>query len=129
MDRAAFPTVAEYLDRLPQGIASYPQCMAKASILCQALKDKPLDVPAGALPDPLESLIRRPPPLSAWIPETCFHGVMFALQDVYFPGPRGREEFRRWTYQQASSLLQTTLYRALFFVVSPTRLILLATWR
>jgi hypothetical protein len=123
MDRGVFPTVAEYLDRLPQGCSSYPQCVAKASFLCQSLKDRPIDVARGALPEPVEALIRRPPALTAWIPEVHFNAAMFAMRDIHFPGLHGREEFRRWTYKLAASLFQTTLYRALFFVVSPMRLL------
>jgi hypothetical protein len=123
MDRGVFPTVAEYVDRLPQGCASYPQCVAKASFLCQSLKDKPIDVAPGALPEPVESLIRTPPAVTAWIPEAHFNAAMFAVRDIHFPGLRGREDFRRWTHQLAATLFQTTLYRALFFVVSPMRLL------
>jgi hypothetical protein len=61
--------------------------------------------------------------MSEWIPEAQFQAAMFAIRDVHFPGPPGREGFRRWTHELAASLFRTPLYRALFFVVSPTRLL------
>lgn len=123
MDRAAFPSVAEYLDLLPMGCDSYPECVAKASFLRQALKDKPTTVARGSLPAPIAGLLLSPPPVTAWIPEAHFNAAMFALRDIHFPGAQGREGFRAWTHELAASLYRTQLYRVLFLVMSPLRLL------
>ena len=48
--RQRFPTLAHYLSVLPQGLDSYPQYVAKASLLRSILDDHPLTQFASELP-------------------------------------------------------------------------------
>ena len=122
-DRAAFPSVAEYLERLPGGCDSYPECVAKASFLCQSLKGKPVLLPPGALPAPIDSLIRQPPPMSAWIPRRIFKRRCSSFATFISTAAPAASPFRRWTHELALNLFNTPLYKALFFVISPARLL------
>ncbi|MBL8683546.1 MAG: hypothetical protein JNK05_30530 [Myxococcales bacterium] len=116
----SLPTVVEYLSALPAGDASHPQCMVKASLVRNALADKPLGAEL-VLPAAVRALVDSPPPVSVWIPEVHFNVVMHAIRDGYFGGRR--DEFLSWVYTQNRQLLSTTLYRAVFLVLSPERLL------
>jgi hypothetical protein len=119
-----FPSVSAYLERLPFGIDSHPECEVKASVLRDALASRALDSDLDALPAPVRELVRSLPPVSAWVREVHVLVVILAIRDRYFaPGPAGLEEYERWTRQRNRALLTRPLYRALFLVVSPERLI------
>lgn len=115
------PTVASYLDHLPEGEASYPDCTVKASLLRNALGARPLG-PEVPLPPTVRALVAHPPPVSVWIPEVHFNAVSIAIRDVHFGGPT-LDAYLAWVYDQNRRLFTTALYRALFFVLSPERLL------
>lgn len=117
MDRARFPNTAAYLDGMPLGADSFPEHLGKASLYRGALKDCPLTVERGALPDSLVDLIARPVPVSEWIPEARQRAILHAILDDHFRGDRDR--FRRWVYEQNRALFESPLYRILMIVVSP----------
>lgn len=117
MDRTRFPATAAYLDGMPLGADSFPEHLAKASLYRTALKDCPLTVERGALPDPVVDLIERPVPVSEWIPEARQRAILHAILDDHFRGDRDR--FRRWVYDQNRALFASPLYRILMIVVSP----------
>ncbi len=118
---AALPSVTSYLSRLPLGADSYPECMVKASLIHNAMASRPLgdDVP---LPTAVRTLLAHLPPVSMWVPEVYFNILMLAILDVHF-GTRDLIGYRDWVYTQNRKLFQTPLYRAVFLVVSPDRLL------
>lgn len=117
---STFPTVTAYLDALPAGVASHPQCMVKASLVRNAIESRPLgpDVP---LPPPVRALVDAPPPVSVWVPEVHFNVVMQAVRDAHFDAQEDR--FLEWVYTQNRKLFAAPLYRAMFFLISPERLL------
>lgn len=114
------PTIAAYLDALPRGVDSYPETCVKASLVRNAIEDRPL-VRSVALPAAVRALVDAPPPVSVWVPEVHFHVIMNAIRDEHF-GAR-TTEFLAWVYEQNRKLFSGTLYRAIFLVVSPERLL------
>ena len=116
-----FPSVATYLESLPNGVASYPECTVKASVLRSNLEDRPLgpDVP---LPPEVRALVERPPPVSVWLPEVHVAVVMLAVREVHF-GPPEFAGYLDWVFDRNRQFLSTTLYRAMFLLVSPERLL------
>ncbi len=115
------PGIAGYLSRLPAGIASYPECTVKASVFRHALMNKPLG-PEIALPDEVRALVDHPPPVSAWIPEVHFNVLSLALRDAYFAAD-DLDGYLAWVFEQNRRLLATPLYRAVFLLISPGRLL------
>lgn len=115
------PSVAAYLETLPAGASSYPECSVKASLLRNAIESRPLG-PEVPLPPELRALVDHPPPVTAWMPEVLFNALMLAIREVHF-GPRDSEGFLTWVYEQNKKILSTPLYRILFLVVSPERLL------
>jgi uncharacterized protein (TIGR02265 family) len=114
-------SVAAYLETLPAGADSYPECSTKASLLRNAVESRPLG-PAVPLPPALRALVDHPPPVTAWVPEVLFNALMLAIREVHFD-PSDVEGFLAWVYEQNRKILSTPLYRVLFFVVSPERLL------
>lgn len=116
----SLPTVFEYLAALPRAEASHPECCVKASLIRNAIEAKPLGAEIE-LPPGVRALVDAPPPVSVWVPEVHFNVVMHAIRDAHFGGRR--DEFLSWVYTQNRQLLSTTLYRAIFLVLSPERLL------
>ncbi len=124
MDRERYPKAARYIDSLPRGLASHPQCQVKGSVLRQMIESTPTPFPTEGLPSDLRSMIDAPPLPSDWIPEVCFNALMLAHEDVIDP-----RVFREWVYTRNRQLFSSSLYRILFLVVSPERLIVGMTHR
>lgn len=118
---ATLPLLASYLESLPGGITAHPECAVKASVLRTYLDDRPLgrDVP---LPPALRALIDDPPPVSSWIPEVLFNAMAIAFRETHF-ADNDEAGYLAWVHDKNRKLLSTTLYRALFLLVSPERLL------
>ncbi len=125
MDHDRFPTAAAYVARLPDGLASHPECVVKASVLRDVVDARPLDRDdLDALPPEVAPLISEPPPVSAWVPEVHALVAMIAVRDRHFaPGEVGLAAYEAWTYERNRKLLARPLYRALFLVLTPERLL------
>lgn len=125
MDRERFPTVASYLERLPRGVASYPECSVKASVFRDALESRALSAEdLSGLPHEVAELVERPPPVVTWIPDVQCLVILTAIRDRHFPsGQAGLEAYSNWMYERNRRLLTRPLYRALFLLVSPERLL------
>ena len=115
------PSVDRYLETLPKGAASYPECCVKASVLLSMLAAKPLRTDV-ALPSALLALVDNPPALTEWIPEVHFNAVVLWVWEVHFGG-RDLESYRAWSLDHNRRLLGAPLYSVLFLVLSPDRLL------
>jgi uncharacterized protein (TIGR02265 family) len=113
-------SVTAYLDTLPGGVDAHPDCCVKASLVRNAMGEKVLG-PEVSLPAPVRALVDHPPPVTVWIPEVHFNVMMLAVREAHF-GARD-SDYLAWVYEQNKKLLSTTLYRAIFLVVSPERLL------
>ncbi len=114
------PSLERYLAALPDGIDAYPQCLAKASVARDAMQRT---LPPGIdLPAPLRALLDQPPPVTAWIPEVHQNALMLAILDTHFD-ENDTEGFYSWILDRNRRLFSSPLYRALFFVLSPERLL------
>jgi hypothetical protein len=114
-------SVNKYLDTLPSGAASYPECVVKASVLRNALVSRQLGREVE-LPPTIRKLVDDPPTVGEWISEVHFNAAMLAIREVHF-NPRTLDDYRAWVYEQNHKLLGTPLYRVLFLLVSPDRLL------
>lgn len=111
-----YPSLAEYLERLPLGIDSYPRHLVKSSLLRGLLAECPAGGDVTALPVTLRSVLSNPPPPSAWIPEVHFVACHFAVVDMHQLDP---EEMQQRTYRANRKLTESAMYRALATVSSP----------
>jgi hypothetical protein len=123
-----YPTAHAYLARLPGGVEAYPECRAKASLLRDMGDSRPIDAAPGDLPRALTDLLDAPPPVSSWIPEVLFNAAALAMYDQHFGGT-DIAGFEQWVCDFNRKLFAKPLYRILFALVSPRRLLTLAASR
>lgn len=124
MDPTAFPGAAAYLAALAGGLDAHPQCLVKGSVVREIVTSGFAREVSHLLPAELRSHFDVKPVATSWVPEVHVHALLLATYDRFFAGPRGKGKagFLDWAYTQNLALFDTTLYRVLFFVVSPERL-------
>jgi hypothetical protein len=106
-----------YVDSLPAGLASFPECQAKSAALL-GLRARLLD--AGRLPETLRAHLAVGAPEDEWIPEVHVNALMLAVRDHYFGhGDEGLSKFLTWVRVRTLEAFGSPLYRAVFFVLSP----------
>ncbi|WP_242393139.1 hypothetical protein [Anaeromyxobacter oryzisoli] len=78
------PRVGAYLAKLPAGVSSYPECLAKGAMLRRALESAPLSRRhLAALPPTAAQLVICPPLDGDWIPDVSLACVLLAIADVH----------------------------------------------
>lgn len=118
------PSLSSYLERLPRGLDSYPDVVVKASVYRDSLASLSLDDCLGVLPDELRELVTHPLPVTAWVPEVRSLSILIAVRDRHFPQTEaGVDAYEEWVFERNYRLLRRPLYRALFMLLSPERLI------
>lgn len=111
--------VEAYLSKLPEGLASYPDVLAKGSLATQLLEGLPPEI-IPTLPAPLAALALKPPAASAWISEVHLSALMLARME--FLG-LGHEQAIAWFHAQNVKLLRQPLNRLLLMVATPSVLL------
>jgi hypothetical protein len=124
VDAARYPGAARYLAELPRGVGSHPDCRVKGSLLRSMLESTPVPFDREGLSKAALSLLDSPPLPNAWMQEVAFNALMLAHEDR-MSGAR----FSDWVYGRNRKLFESSLYRVLFLVVSPERLLVGMTHR
>lgn len=120
-----FPTVSSYLEGLPHGWASFPRCVARASLLGVLRERGALDVLEG-LPERLDgrTLLSYFTTDAEWLPEVVHVATLLAVRDGTFAGyPRADEDFHRWVSQLNRDLLGGAGYFPSLAVSRPQELL------
>lgn len=110
----------DYLDALPNGLDSHPQCMLKASILQDFATDVDVAL-ADNLPPTLAALIRNPQPASAFVSEVHVNVILGVLLDTSLGGRVAA--LVAHAHARNTALFSRPFYRAMFFVSSPERVL------
>lgn len=110
----------EYLDRLPDGLASHPECRMKGAVVRSMLETMAGYSPAASPVPEVRELLERPPAASAWVPEVHCHALMLVVaHDLH-----GDEaSYLEYTLRGNRALLDSLAYRVLFRFVSPKRVL------
>lgn len=113
-DRQGYPRLAAYLDQLPAGLDSYPECEAKVSIhrTVQAFADRPLI----GIPPVLQAHLDESAPAEKWIPQCHTLALIVAIVEARRLPP---VEEAQWIREAASLLFSTPMYRLLIWAISP----------
>jgi hypothetical protein len=98
-----FATVEAYFDDLPDGWASFPRCVARASLLGGLRARGALDALEG-LPARLRPLLSHLTAEAEWLPEVVHVAALLAIRDAPF-GPRDDDAFLAWMGQLNRELL------------------------
>lgn len=115
-DAVARAALAKYVESLPAGLESYPECQVKGSVLRGLSMGSPCPFPRAILPPPLLALLDAPPLPSDWIPEVPFLALMVAHESQLSSGAQ-----EQWAYDRNRRLLRSPLYSVLFRVAGPAR--------
>ncbi len=118
VDPVRFPQLSAYLATLPDGLASYPECVLRASNMLPFMSAKGASPLAGVeseLPEPVQRLLAAPPPNSAWIPEV--HLYAFLLANVDRAG-MSDDAYEAWVLATCQRLYSGLLYKLVMSFVS-----------
>lgn len=121
LDRSQFPKLAAYLDQLPNGVESHPDCTIKGAAARPFLDDKPLtSVPQGALPERLHALIMNPPARSSWVSDVENNCLHYAITDFY---RMTEDAYLAWIEDKVQALFGGPVYRLMMSLASPEALL------
>lgn len=114
---AQFPQLEAYIKRLPHGLDSYPEALAKASLLRSVADVRPIPRQAReALPPALATLLEAPPPVTHWVSQVHTHALLLVLRDCVCSD---QEDFVRFCYLRQRELFQSPMYRVMFALATP----------
>ncbi len=116
------PRLRSYLQELPDGLDSHPECTCKGSIVGIMLAEESDATRAKLceLPAPLASMVRNPPVATSWVPEAHMIALHTAVLDLSgHDEPQARETAKAVN----RSLFSTPMYRALGLLLRPDRLV------
>lgn len=112
-------SVRDYLDRLPDGLDSYPDHRCKASVLRAFLSGHDLNRLKRSLPDALAPLADANTAVTTWITEVQLNVVMLTRRALFFDDD---EAFVRDASRRNRELLEGPLYRMLTKFFSTERI-------
>ena len=115
-----------YLAGLPAGLDSFPECVAKGSVLRSTLVQQPVAEIAARLPAPLRALVVDPPVDSEWMSEVRLVAIYLGVTDVR---GYGDADVLAWARDRNRALFRNPAYRILMAVSSPATLLRGATMR
>jgi Protein of unknown function (DUF2378) len=119
-----FPTLAQYLEKLPKGLESHAALRVKGAIVRRLILDPVHALPLGVgLPEVLEGLVRAPPSANDWAPTVQLFSLHAAMFDSAFAGKGGTRAYEEWTFERDLRLFKTDAFRALVAVEGPERLL------
>ncbi len=117
--------MSAYLATLPQGIDSYPDVRAKASLYRSTVEGYTVADPS-ILPEALQRLLRDPAPVSSWVPEVHSHAMILISRDLRFNSDRAFIDF---AYEKQRKLFSGPLYKIMLSLASPAMLLRTAALR
>lgn len=127
MNPGRYPRTAAYLRSLPQGLASYPECIVKGDVFSAAreLVAEGLRGDAEDLPEPLRAYVQghwR----EQWFSDVAGTCMNLLARDLVFPGD---EQLLKFAYEASAKVFERPLYRVIMKVLSPTLVIVNAAKR
>lgn len=116
VDAARFPRLAHYLDLLPEGIHSYPECQSKGVLFRSAIDGHDLGDALERLPTELRELIESPPPAGVWVSAVLCDAAFHAVCDRFYPTEKA---IREWTEARTRTTSKSRMYQRVMGVAGP----------
>lgn len=113
------PALDAWVAGLPQGLASYPSCQVKGTMVRAVLRDGVHERFAAQLPRELRQWVDSPPLATQWVPEVEQLGLIVAAYDGHFAGAGGEPAFLAWTQRGSQQALTSPVYKVMFAVAGP----------
>lgn len=123
-----YPSAFAYVESLPDGLRSHPECGVRASVLRDAVEHLSPRQRPEALGSELDGWLAELPEPDEWLPEVGVQTVMLAVGDALGLDDDGYREFHR---VRSLVLFDRPLYRVLMRFASPSLLLRRApaSWR
>lgn len=123
MAAARYPRTQAYLESLPQGIRSFPECKAAAEGYTDTAKKIGERIDPSVFPAPFAAFLTQGYE-GRWMPEVYSQMLHALIADL-----DGEEEMMRWKYEQALALYDRPFVRHLMRIMSPTLIVMGAARR
>ncbi|MGE0790238.1 MAG: hypothetical protein AB7S26_31475 [Sandaracinaceae bacterium] len=123
MDAARFPRLAHYLDLLPEGIHSYPECRSKGVLFRSAIDGHDLGDVIDRLPSELRDVILSPPPAGVWMPAVHCDAAFHAVCDRFYPTDQA---IRDWSGARTRTTAKNRVYQRVMRAAGPAMFLRLA---
>jgi hypothetical protein len=114
MIEQSFPRVEAYIRQLPEGLDSFPDCRAKASIHRKVYEYSGLCL--AGLPPRLQDLLDNPPPPSSQINQCQTLAMIVAMVEARELPPA---EESLWIREAATHLFASPIYKILMWAATP----------
>jgi hypothetical protein len=112
--------VAAYLAQLPDGIRSYGDMVARASVFNKFFFDSPFRRDYSRLPPEVAALVAKPPEPKAWVPEVYLTSVILGRVEQLAVSEK---DFLAWCYQENRRMFMQPLNRLLVLAATPEMLL------
>ena len=110
MDETRFKHLTHYIGALPSGLASYPDCETKGTLLRTLLHGYAFDPSWTTLPRELREILEKPPLPTQWVRTALSDAIFYVLCDTYHPTA---EATFRSTYDRTIMVANSATYRVL----------------
>lgn len=110
----SFSRLHRYIGQLSDGLESYPDCRAKASVHRRVLEISA--PPLTGLPPVLQALVDEPPPANTWIPQCHALALILAAIEVQQNDPQSEHA---WTQRASAHVFDSPMYRILMWAATP----------
>jgi hypothetical protein len=107
IDAARFPALADYVERLPAGLASYPEAESLGIMLRSAVSSHYFHPTWKELPAEIVGLVKKPPLPTVWIPTVLNDAVLALLIDTYYPTDAA---VQKWSYERTMRMAALPMY-------------------
>jgi hypothetical protein len=123
INKDKYPLTASYIESLPEGIKSYPDCLSKADSRENIRSEFPQLAEISSLPNPMLDFLKgnhKDP----WMSETTSVALQLLVRDAIF---KTDQEFLDWCYKEHTLLFKKPHYKIIIHILSPTLLLIGAT--
>ncbi|HTJ80715.1 MAG TPA: hypothetical protein VL400_03295 [Polyangiaceae bacterium] len=110
VDPRAFPALADYLAKLPSGLASYPAARSKGILLRSSMSSHFFHRTWKDLPRELVDAVKAPPLATSWVSTALTDAVFCLVADTFHPT---REAVLEWSYERTYRLTHVPMYATL----------------
>jgi hypothetical protein len=125
VDPTRFPLASSYLQSLPNGMESFPECLTRGETLESYFRDFGKFASDAGLPKVVQDMLRTRPE-ARWVSEVGVQVVNLVVRDLAF---QSDDAFDDWTYTASQTIYDKPFVRTLMRLMSPTLIVIGASKR
>jgi hypothetical protein len=125
LERSRFPLASSYLDRLPKGLETYPECEVTSDAFNYLRRTHPELARLDGIPAVVKAAF-TPQSSGQWKSEVVANVLYLIVRDTTFETDKA---FLDWAFESSADVFKTPWARLLMHVLSPTLMVMGATKR